>query len=208
MESELDSVVGRERSDLSKASSSQVIPHFDLTKGKFPSKSFSVPKPKSKAKPPSPQGHRYSRISRWNLQGRPCRRKWPRPGVVHSVNEGSVQATASAMDSPVRSTILSHIPSAYNVSRFQWCLTLSHPTGSIDTPILLFRIQSEHDMHLRGVPPDPLHGQRTRKRACPLYRLQIRLCSRPCKIRSSSSWPMRPSTSPCIRQSRRRGHPL
>ena len=53
MQSELDSVQGRERSDLSKASSSQVIPHFDLTKGKFPSKSFSAPKPKSKGKPPS-----------------------------------------------------------------------------------------------------------------------------------------------------------
>ena len=53
MQSELDSVVGQERSDLSKASSSQVIPHFDLTKGKFPSKSFSASKPKSKAKPPS-----------------------------------------------------------------------------------------------------------------------------------------------------------
>jgi hypothetical protein len=53
MQSELDSVVSRERSDLSKASSSQVIPHFDLAKGKFPSKSFSAPKPKSKAKPPS-----------------------------------------------------------------------------------------------------------------------------------------------------------
>ena len=54
MQSELDSVVGQERSDLSKASSSQVIPHFDLTKGKFPSKSFSAPKPKSKAKPSRP----------------------------------------------------------------------------------------------------------------------------------------------------------
>jgi len=53
MHSELDSMVGRERSDLSKASSSQVIPHFNLTKGKFPSKSFTAPKPKSKAKPPS-----------------------------------------------------------------------------------------------------------------------------------------------------------
>lgn len=53
MQSELESVVGRERSDLSKASSSQVIPHFDLTKGKLPSKSFTAPKPKSKAKPPS-----------------------------------------------------------------------------------------------------------------------------------------------------------
>jgi len=53
MQSELGSVVGRERSDLSKASSSQVIPHFDLIKAKFPSKSVSVPKPKSKAKPPS-----------------------------------------------------------------------------------------------------------------------------------------------------------
>lgn len=53
MQSELDSVVGRERSDLSKASSSQFIPHFDLSKGKLPSKSFSAPKPKSKAKPPS-----------------------------------------------------------------------------------------------------------------------------------------------------------
>jgi len=53
MESELDSVVGRERSDLSNANGSQVIPHFDLTKAKSPSKSFSVPKPKSKAKPPS-----------------------------------------------------------------------------------------------------------------------------------------------------------
>jgi len=51
MQSELDSVVGRERSDLSKAGNSQVVPHFDLTKGKFPSKSFSVPKPISKAKP-------------------------------------------------------------------------------------------------------------------------------------------------------------
>ena len=143
------------------------------------------------------------------MQGGPCKRKWPRPGVVLSVNEGSIQAMASAMDSPVGSTTLSHILSAYNVSRFQWCLTpLSHPNGSTDTPILLFRIQSEHDMYLRGVPPDPLHGQRTRKPACPLYRLQIRLCSRPCKFRSSSSWPMRPLTSPCIRQSRRRGHPL
>jgi len=45
MQSERDSVASRERSDLSKASSSQVIPHFDLTNGKFPSKSFSVPKP-------------------------------------------------------------------------------------------------------------------------------------------------------------------
>jgi hypothetical protein len=53
MQSELDSMVSRERSDLSKASSSQVIPHFDLAKSKFPSKSFSAPKPKSKAKPPS-----------------------------------------------------------------------------------------------------------------------------------------------------------
>jgi len=53
MQYELDSVVGRERSDLSKANSSQVIPHFDLTKAKLPSKSFSVPKPKAKAKPPS-----------------------------------------------------------------------------------------------------------------------------------------------------------
>jgi len=53
MQSELDSVVGRERSDLSKASSSQVIPHFDLTKSKFPSKSFTAPKPKPKTKPPS-----------------------------------------------------------------------------------------------------------------------------------------------------------
>jgi len=53
MQSELDSVVGRERSDLSKANSSQVIPHFDLTKGKFTSKSSSAPKPNSKAKPPS-----------------------------------------------------------------------------------------------------------------------------------------------------------
>jgi len=52
MQSELDSVASRERSDLSKASSSQVIPHFALTNGKFPSKSFSVPKP-PKAKPPS-----------------------------------------------------------------------------------------------------------------------------------------------------------
>jgi len=112
------------------------------------------------------------------------------------------------MDSPVRSTTLSHTPSAYNVSRFQFCLTLSHPTDSTDTPILLFRIQSVRDMYLRGVPPDLLHGQRTRKLACPLYRLQIRLCSRPCRIRSSSSWPMRSSTSPCIRQSRRRSHPL
>jgi len=50
MQSELDSVVGRERSDLSKAGSSQVVPHFDLPKGKFPSKSFSVPKPISKVK--------------------------------------------------------------------------------------------------------------------------------------------------------------
>jgi len=53
MQSKLDSVAGRERSNLSKAINSQVIPHFDLTKGKLPSKSFSVPKPKSKAKPPS-----------------------------------------------------------------------------------------------------------------------------------------------------------
>jgi len=53
MESELDSVVGRERPDLSRASRSQVIPHFDLTKGKFPSRSCSVLKPKSKAKQPS-----------------------------------------------------------------------------------------------------------------------------------------------------------
>jgi len=157
----------------------------------------------------SPQGHRYSRITRWNLQGRPCKRKWPRPGVVLSVNEGSVQATAPAMNSPVRSTTLSHILSAYHVSRFQWYLTpLSHPNGSTDTPILLFRIQSGHDMYLRGVPPDLLHRQRTRRRACSLYRLQIRLCSRPCKIRSGSSWPMRPSTSPCIRQSRRKRHLL
>ena len=34
------------------------------------------------------------------------------------------------------------------------------------------------------------------------------LCSRPCKIKSSSSWPMPPSIFPCIRQSRRRDHPL
>jgi hypothetical protein len=53
MQSELDSVVDQERSDLSKASSSQVIPHFDLSKGKLPSKSFTASKPKSKAKPPS-----------------------------------------------------------------------------------------------------------------------------------------------------------
>jgi len=53
MQTELDSVVGQERSDLSKASNSQVIPHFDLTKSKFPSKPFTAPKSKPKVKPPS-----------------------------------------------------------------------------------------------------------------------------------------------------------
>ena len=47
--SELDFVVSWERSDISNASSSQVVPHFDLTKGKLPSKSFTTPKPKSAA---------------------------------------------------------------------------------------------------------------------------------------------------------------
>jgi len=90
------------------------------------------------------------------------------PGVGLTVNEGSVQAIASAMDSSVRSTTLSHIISAHNVSHFQLCLTpLSHLTGSTNTPILLFRIQSGHDMYLprRRVPPDLLHGERTRKPA-------------------------------------------
>jgi len=119
MESELDSMVGRERPDLSKLTGhTSLRPH----QGQITFKIVFCAQTQFKASSHqtlSPQGHRYSRISHWSLQGRPCKRKWPRPGVVLSVNEGSVQATASAMDSPVRSTTLSHILSAYQVSRFQ-----------------------------------------------------------------------------------------
>ena len=46
IQSELDSVVGLESLDLSGVSISQAIPHFDLTKAKYPSKPFSAPNPK------------------------------------------------------------------------------------------------------------------------------------------------------------------
>ena len=61
---------------------------------------------RSRRRKSSRQGLQCSKIKHWSRQKRLYKRKWPRRGVVHSVNEGSVQATASAMDSPVHSTNL------------------------------------------------------------------------------------------------------